>query len=124
VRTVRTVGGTLLVESEPTDPVCVKPADTFAPAAPTGLAAVSGEGAISLIWEANAEPDLAGYLILRGESPGETLQPLTPEPVRDTTYRDTSVRPGVRYVYAVVAVDTAAPRNVSPQSNRVEETAR
>jgi hypothetical protein len=124
VRTVRTLAGALLVESEPTDPVCVTPSDTFAPAAPTGLAAVSGEGAISLIWEANAEADLAGYLILRGESPGETLQALTPEPVRDTTYRDTSVRPGVRYVYAVVAVDTATPRNVSPQSNRVEETAR
>jgi len=30
----------------------------------------------------------------------------------------------VRYVYAVVAVDTAAAHNVSQQSNRVEETAR
>jgi hypothetical protein len=30
----------------------------------------------------------------------------------------------VRYVYTVVAVDTATPQNVSTQSNRVEETAR
>jgi hypothetical protein len=30
----------------------------------------------------------------------------------------------VRYVYAVVAVDTATPHNVSQQSNHVEETAR
>ncbi|MEY4636548.1 MAG: hypothetical protein RJA55_2346, partial [Acidobacteriota bacterium] len=29
-----------------------------------------------------------------------------------------------RYVYVVVAVDRATPQNVSPQSNRVEETAR
>jgi fibronectin type 3 domain-containing protein len=50
--------------------------------------------------------------------------PLTPDPVRETTYRDTAVRAGVRYVYAVVAVDDARPRNASAQSNRVEETAR
>ena len=43
---------------------------------------------------------------------------------RQTTYRDTTVRPGVRYVYVVVAVDTADPQNVSGQSNRAEETAR
>ena len=53
-----------------------------------------------------------------------TLAALTPSPVRETTFRDTTVRPGVRYVYAVVAVDTADPQNVSPQSNRAEETAR
>jgi hypothetical protein len=34
------------------------------------------------------------------------------------------VKPGVRYVYVVVAVDTATPSNTSPQSARVEETAR
>jgi hypothetical protein len=33
------------------------------------------------------------------------------------------VKPGVRYVYAVVAIDTATPPNVSAQA-RVEETAR
>jgi hypothetical protein len=30
----------------------------------------------------------------------------------------------VRYVYAIVAVDSATPQNVSVESNRVEETAR
>jgi len=34
------------------------------------------------------------------------------------------VAPGVRYVYAVVAVDKASPPNRSAQSPRVEETAR
>jgi hypothetical protein len=32
--------------------------------------------------------------------------------------------PGVRYLYAVVAVDTATPPNMSATSERVEETAR
>ena len=45
-------------------------------------------------------------------------------PVRDTTYRDTTAKPNVRYVYAIVAVDKATPRNTSPESNRVEESAR
>ncbi|MCC7241646.1 MAG: hypothetical protein IT180_06950, partial [Acidobacteria bacterium] len=45
-------------------------------------------------------------------------------PIRETTYRDLSVTPGVRYTYAVVAVDNASPQNVSGQSNRVEETSR
>jgi hypothetical protein len=30
----------------------------------------------------------------------------------------------VRYVYAIVAVDSATPQNLSAQSARVEETAR
>jgi fibronectin type 3 domain-containing protein len=46
------------------------------------------------------------------------------DPIRETTYRDTTVQPGVRYVYAIVAVDTATPRNQSPESTRVEEGAR
>ena len=79
---------------------------------------------INLIWDANVETDLAGYIVLRGEAPGDTLQPITKEPVTVTSYRDESVRPGTRYVYAVVAVDRAVPRNNSPQSNRAEETAR
>jgi hypothetical protein len=123
VRTVDTVGG-LRVESDPSQKDCVTFVDTFPPAAPRGLAAVAGEGAISLIWDPNTEKDLGGYLVLRGEAPGENLQPLTPKPVHETTYRDTGVRPGVRYLYAVVAVDNAKPPNQSAMSSRVEEVAR
>jgi hypothetical protein len=123
VRTAETMG-TLSVESEGSAPACVRAADVFAPAAPKSLAAVSSAGAISLIWEGTEEPDLAGYIVLRGTSPGEPSERLTPQPVRETTFRDTTVKPGVRYVYAVVAVDTATPPNASEPSNRIEETAR
>ena len=123
VRSAATVG-TALIEGDPSAPICVTPADTFPPAAPTGLAAVSGPGAINLIWDANADADLAGYLVLRGEAPGDTLQPLTPQPIRETRYVDRAVQPGVTYVYAVVALDRAAAPNRSALSNKVQETAR
>jgi len=123
VRSVDMVGGTMTV-GRPSEPACVTPVDTFPPAAPTQLAAIAGVGVINLIWEPNTEPDLAGYIVLRGTAPGETLQALTPTPIRETTYRDQTATPGVRYVYAVVAVDNATPQNVSAQSNRVEDSSR
>ena len=124
VRTVEKVGDAT-VESEPSTPLCVTPKDIFAPAAPKGLAIVAMDGAVmNLIWDANTEPDLAGYVVLRGEAPGDTLQPLTPQPIHETRYTDATVKPGVRYVYAIVAVDRAAPPNRSAPSARVEETAR
>jgi hypothetical protein len=123
VRSVLQVTG-IAVESAPSDPVCVTPRDTFPPAAPKGLALVAGPGTINLSWDANSEPDLGGYLVLRGEAPGETLQPLMTAPIAGTTFEDKTVKAGVRYVYAIVAVDTSAPANISAQSARVEETAR
>ena len=101
---------------------CITPADKFPPAAPRSLAAIAGSGSINLIWDANTETDIAGYLVLRAEAPSDTLQPVTKEPIAAATYRDEAVRAGVRYVYAVVAVDRAG--NRSAESNRMEETAR
>jgi len=122
-RTTESVG-TQVWSGAVSEAACVTPVDTFAPAAPTGLAAVSSGGVISLIWDPNTERDLAGYLVLRGEAPDDTLRAVTAAPIRETTYRDADVRPGVRYVYAVVAVDTATPPNTSEPSARVGETAR
>jgi hypothetical protein len=123
IRPVDQVFGTVVIG--PASPrTCVTPKDTFPPAAPKNLAAIAGAGVINLIWDPNTESDLAGYLVLRGEAPGDTLQPVTKEPITTTSYRDEDVRVGTRYVYAVVAVDRATPSNASPQSNRAEETAR
>lgn len=123
LRAVETIAGES-VESDLAPPACETPADTFAPAAPTGLEAVAGPDSINLIWNPNAEKDLGGYLVLRASATGETLRPVTPAPIHETTYRDADVRAGVRYVYVVVAVDTATPPNRSAESARVEEAAR
>lgn len=123
LRAVQKVGA-VDVESDLSTPVCITPRDTFPPAAPKGLSVVAGPGTINLGWDANTEADLAGYLVLRGEAPGDTLQPLTPAPITGTSYEDKTARPGVRYAYAIVAVDKASTPNRSAPSARVEETAR
>ncbi len=106
-------------------PTCITAVDTFAPRPPQGLATVASEGVINLIWEPNPEPDLGGYVVLRGEAPGDTLLPLTPAPIAEARYRDAAVTPGMRYVYAVVAVDNRFPvPNLSAASESQEETAR
>jgi hypothetical protein len=120
VRSVEVVAR-IAVESEPAGPACEVLVDTFAPAAPKGLNAVSTDGAINLIWDANTEPDLAGYFVLRASGPDAELFRLTLEPVTDAQFFD-GVQRGVRFTYAVQAVDKAG--NVSKPSERVEETAR
>jgi hypothetical protein len=112
------------VEGPVSPPGCVTPRDTFPPPAPTALEAVAGASVISLIWEAVDTPDLAGYLVYRGTASGEPTEALTPAPIGATSFEDRSVTPGVRYVYVVVAVDSATPVNRSAPSNRAEETAR
>jgi hypothetical protein len=112
------------VEGPASPPGCVTPRDTFPPAAPTALEAVAGAAVISLIWEAVDASDLAGYLVFRGTAPGEPTTQLTPAPIGATSFEDRTVTAGVRYVYVVVAVDSAAPVNRSAPSNRAEETAR
>jgi hypothetical protein len=117
--------GAQLVEGNPSEPVCVVPTDDVAPEPPSGLTSEISEGAIALIWVPNAEPDVAGYLVLPGEAGDATLTPLTDTVVTEARYTDRTVKPGVRYVYAVQAIDTRLPRpNVSVESARVEATAR
>jgi hypothetical protein len=104
--------------------VCATPVDTFAPPAPTGLNAFQEDasGGIVLRWTAADAPDLAGYLVLRGEGTGEKLQQLVKAPIAETTYVDKTITPGTTYVYVVVALDRAG--NPSGQSNRQQLTAR
>jgi hypothetical protein len=120
VRAYVTVEDTSL-EGRESPAYCVTFTDTFAPAAPIGLQAVPSEGAISLIWDASPEKDIRGYIVLRGPASGETLEPLSKEPIHDTSFQDHAPT-GVRFAYAVQAVDNAG--NLSPPSARVEETAR
>jgi hypothetical protein len=119
VRAIESLGD-LHIESQDSAPACVTLQDKFPPAPPKNLQAVASDGAISLIWDASSESDLAGYLVLRGTSTA-SLAPITPAPIADTNFKDT-VPSGVRYTYAVIAVDKYG--NKSDRSNTVDETAR
>jgi predicted small lipoprotein YifL len=121
VRAVTVVAG-VAVESDATSPACVTPVDTFPPAAPKQPTAIAIIGGINLLWDANDEKDLAGYIVLRRNAPGGTLTPVTPAPIDTTNFTDT-VPSGTRAVYVLEAVDRAG--NVSPPSPESdEETAR
>ena len=115
------VAARLAVESDPSGPECRMLVDTFPPAKPKGLNTVAATGAINLIWEPNAEPDLAGYYVLRAQAPSWEFARITPMPITEASFFDT-VKGGTKYLYAVVAVDKAG--NVSMQSEQAEETAR
>jgi hypothetical protein len=117
--------GAQMVEGTPSEPACIIPEDDVPPEAPTGLTAVVNDGEITLNWVPNAEPDVAGYLILRGEAGDATLTPVSDTVLTETRFIDRTVKPGVKYVYAVQAIDTRLPRpNVSVESAREEATAR
>ncbi|MEQ1731637.1 MAG: hypothetical protein ABL982_24965, partial [Vicinamibacterales bacterium] len=59
VRAVATIES-VRIESAASPAHCVTLHDTFAPATPQGLVGVGSQGAVSLIWTANADADLAG----------------------------------------------------------------
>ena len=56
--------------------------------------AVPGSGWIDLAWDANSEPDLAGYHVYRSTESGQGLVQLTDEPVVATSYQDASAPSG------------------------------
>jgi len=97
--------------------------DTFPPARPTGLQAVSsGVGRkpfIDLTWAPNIESDLAGYIVYRHES-GQSPVALNQELVKAPAYRDEAVEPGHTYYYSVQAVDQRG--NKSQPSEETSET--
>jgi hypothetical protein len=112
VRSVTTAGGTEL-ESSDSDPLIVKPTDTFPPSIPQGLVAAAIENPettppsveVDLSWAINAEQDLAGYHVYRSEREGERGPLATQDLLLSPAYRDTSVSSGHKYWYSVTAVD-------------------
>lgn len=118
------VTGRVTVEGPLSRPACLTAVDRYAPPAPSGFQAVQEGTGVLLSWSAVTASDLAGYVVLRGADSGDSLQPLMRTPIKETTYRDTTVKPGVTYFYAVYAEDTAAPANVSQLSGRQTVTVR
>ncbi|HKB08942.1 MAG TPA: hypothetical protein VKF61_11735 [Candidatus Polarisedimenticolia bacterium] len=109
-----------LRESAPSAEVEVRPLDVYAPKTPTGLAAAVEGQAIKLYWFPNSEPDLQGYRIHRRETRGD-FRLLGEVGAGETSYADATAARGVRYYYAVTAVDGTTPPNESARSDEVSE---
>ena len=81
--------------------------DTFPPSVPGDLDFISGGGMISLSWKAGPEMDLAGYMIFRRRVDEADFKALTPQPVKENAYSDSTAVKGILYEYTVTAVDKA-----------------
>jgi hypothetical protein len=95
--------------------------DTIAPAAPTGLAALAGDGSASLSWNASPEADLAGYLVLRSGAENGSYTRQNTSPISARTLTQTGLTNGATYWYRLCAVDQSgnesalsAPTSVVP----------
>jgi len=93
--------------------------ETEAPAKPQGLTAEAHAASVTLKWNANAEEDLDGYMVLR--SPADSVEWNTIARLLTTTeFTDNTCRPGTAYIYKVKAVDLA--QNQSETSETAEAT--
>ncbi len=86
------------------DPVAVD----APPFPPDGVFSITGDEVVSIFWNPNQEPDLAGYSIWRGNEdvsgPYFFVTDLSPNV---TSYDDTDVVNGETWFYAVTAFDAA-----------------
>jgi hypothetical protein len=75
----------------------------FHPEAPQNLNAAGFPTYIGLAWRKNTEPDIAGYVVYRSETPGGPYSRINQLLVPDTVYADTTALPGITYNYCVTA---------------------
>jgi hypothetical protein len=80
----------------------------FHPGAPENLAATSHPDHVHLHWDANNEPDIAGYNIYRGENTGGPYTRLNDTLITSTDYDDYTIPSGVTGYYCVTAQIKAA----------------
>ncbi|MEA5113120.1 MAG: CARDB domain-containing protein [Geobacteraceae bacterium] len=95
--------------------------DNSPPARPALLAANPSGASVSLSWQANSEPDLAGYLLYRNGQlanfSGVVVGNLKPYLLTGASYVNSALPDG-RHVYYLVAVDQAG--NLSEPSTTLE----
>ena len=92
-------------ESELSQYVAAQAEELVSPvlAAPRNVRAVGGIGQITISWNANSEPELAGYRVSRYTDPAQTMAEATFITVQ-TTYVDSPLAFGQTFVYRVQAI--------------------
>jgi hypothetical protein len=115
---IRAVGSVEpLVESAPSNEVCLDVRDIAPPSPPTGLAVVPRGGGLEVVWSPSSARDLAGYRVYRAAGAGEVSR-AGEVPAGATTWLDTSTETNVLYRYTVTAFDGAG--NEGPPSGTAQ----
>jgi hypothetical protein len=80
--------------------------DNQAPAVPTGVHSITGDGYVVIVWNPVYEDDLAGYGVYRSRSePGPYKRIGDVDRHEETVFWDESLTNGITYYYAVDAYD-------------------
>lgn len=106
------------IESEPSNTVSINVEDIYPPDPPANLISFRANDHIFLTWHAVTEKDLDFYKIFRKSSPDEEFN-LIANQIKENFFKDMTVKKGVRYTYAVTAVDKKG--NESQISNTTGE---
>ncbi|MFZ4622115.1 MAG: fibronectin type III domain-containing protein, partial [Bacteroidota bacterium] len=100
--------------------VSVMPVDLTPPAAPHQLAAVAGDGQVTIHWNPNSETDFKKYYIYQGTSPNPTMLFDSGSTVIDTIKTYEGMTNNQTVYFRIAARDTSG--NVGPYSNEVAVT--
>jgi hypothetical protein len=93
-----------LVESAPSNEVCVDVKDVSPPSPPLGVATLVTADAIEVSWSPSGEADLAGYRVYRAAE-GGTPARVVDLPAARTSWRDPAPGRGGAHFYTVTAID-------------------
>lgn len=94
----------------------VTPVDLTPPPAPTGVSAVKTDEGIKIFWDKGDSAEIGEYRVYRRAADQDRYELLAKVEPQHTLYVDTKAVEGVRYYYAVTAVDQAASVNESVKS--------
>lgn len=118
VQTIDKLPGDHEAESDLSQAVSITPVDKFPPAVPAGVRVTATSNSVELSWNADTDPDLAGYRVYRA-APGGAF-----EKIADTStvpaYSDHGVESGKTYRYSVSAMDQSG--NESARSAEIAVT--
>ncbi len=101
---------------------CVPALASAAPAAPTGVTAISLDARVALAWQPSS--GASGYAVYRGTSATSITQLVSSSSIGATTFTDTSVTNGATYYYAVRAKSLVSGDSANSPPARATPTAR
>jgi hypothetical protein len=111
------------VEGDDSNVVSITTRDVFPPSVPSGLQGVFSQvgqkSFIDLTWTPDTDSDLAGYNVYRRTEDSQPVK-INTDLVKTPAFRDEKVQPGMKYFYAVSAVDLR--NNESAKSQEASET--